>query len=255
MTEAEMADSGLTKTGLTKTGPAKPESSAILLEGVTRTYEGRGGAVHALRGIELAIAPGSLVALRGRSGSGKTTLLNIIGGIDQATEGRVRVLGTDVTSLGQTAAAEWRRTTLGFVFQSHGLVTSMTAFENVEVALRIAGIPRRERADRVNEHLAMVGLLDWSEHRPDELSGGQRQRVAIARATAADAQLVIADEPTGELDVETGSSVLSTLRTIVDTTGSTIVVATHDPALDDFADRVVHLSDGTIDSRSHEDTP
>lgn len=221
-------------------------SPAVVLEGVTRRYGSDAGAVLALRGVDCAIDTGEFVALRGRSGSGKTTLLNIVGAIDRPSDGHVEVLGTDLATLDEAGAGEWRRTNLGFVFQSHGLVASMTAFENVELALRIAGTKRRERKGRAMDHLELVGLADWASHRPDELSGGQRQRVAIARATATEARLVIADEPTGELDVETGADVLAILRSIVDSTGATLIVATHDPAVDGYADRAISLRDGAI---------
>lgn len=219
---------------------------AVVLDGVTRRYGTDASAVMALRGVDCTIDAGELVALRGRSGSGKTTLLNIIGAIDRPSDGRVEVLGTDLGTLDEHDAGEWRRRNLGFVFQSHGLVASMTAFENVELALRISGTKRKERTGRAMEHLDLVGLTDWASHRPDELSGGQRQRVAIARATATEARLVIADEPTGELDVETGADVLALLRSIVDSTGTTLIVATHDPAVDDYADRILALRDGAL---------
>lgn len=220
---------------------------AIVLEQVTRRYGDGESSVTALRGVDGSIEAGTFVALRGRSGSGKTTLLNIIGAIDRPTTGRVVVLGTDLGELNDRDAGEWRRNNLGFVFQSHGLVEAMTAFENVDLALRIAGTDKRRRVERAREHLALVGLADRADHRPDELSGGQRQRVAIARATATEARLVIADEPTGELDVETGGEVLATLRSIVDSTGTTLLVATHDPAVDEHADAVLSLRDGRLE--------
>jgi ABC-type lipoprotein export system ATPase subunit len=213
---------------------------------VTRVYHVDSREVPALRGVDLSIDPGQVVALRGRSGSGKTTLLNCIGGLDRPTSGEVWFEGRNVTRLPEREWVSLRRRRIGFVFQAHALLATYSAWENVDLMLRLAGTIRRERQQRTEEVLALVGLTKWREHRTFELSGGQQQRVAIARAIAPRPSLILADEPTGELDTATGQQILSLFRLIADRDGTTILIATHDLAVDAFADKVVHLEDGCI---------
>ncbi|HEY7432521.1 MAG TPA: ABC transporter ATP-binding protein [Streptosporangiaceae bacterium] len=213
---------------------------------VSRTFGHGETAVHALRGVSLTIGEGRLTAVCGRSGSGKTTLLNIIGGLDVSTGGTVRVAGRAVTSMTERERTVMRRDTVAFIFQSFGLIPMLSAAENVEIPLRITGMGRRERDDRVALMLAVVGLSDHTRQRPNELSGGQQQRVAIARALAASPKLLIADEPTGQLDSETGQQIMRLLRAVVRSEGVTALVATHDARLMNLADTVLNLEDGQI---------
>ena len=202
--------------------------------------------VHALGGVDLRIERGELVAIRGRSGSGKTTLLSLVGGLDRPTSGEVLVDGRSLGEMSQAELVELRRRKIGFIFQAFGLLSILSAAENVEVPLRLVATPTREREDRVAVLLELVGLGDRAKHRPHELSGGEQQRVAIARALANRPDVLLADEPTGQLDSGTGRSVMTLLRTIVRSEGLTAVIATHDPALIDLADRVIELRDGRI---------
>jgi len=218
----------------------------IHVQQVTRIYRVDSREVPALRGVDLAIGPGRMVALRGRSGSGKTTLLNCIGGLDRPTSGQVWFEGRDVARLPERARVALRRRRIGFVFQAHALLATYSAWENVDLMLRLAGVNRRERRRRTEEVLALMGLSKWREHRTFELSGGQQQRVAIARAIAPQPSLILADEPTGELDSATGQQILGLFRRIADRDGTTILIATHDLAVDAFADEVYHLEDGRI---------
>jgi putative ABC transport system ATP-binding protein len=225
-------------------------TAMVAVTGVTRTFGHGGQAVHALRGISLSAERGQLTALSGRSGSGKTTLLNIIGGLDAPTSGRVVVAGHDLTGLSERDRMLLRRGTIGFVFQSFGLIPMLSAAENVGVPLRIKGVSRREREERVRLMLAVVGLSEHALQRPGELSGGQQQRVAIARALAVSPQLLIADEPTGQLDSETGRQIMRLLRTVVQSEGITALVATHDSNLLELADSVLRLEDGHLTETS-----
>jgi ABC-type lipoprotein export system ATPase subunit len=213
---------------------------------VTRVYRVDSRQIPALRGVDLEIRPGKMVALRGRSGSGKTTLLNCIGGLDRPTSGQVWFEGRDVTRLPERAWVNLRRRRIGFVFQAHALLATYSAWENVDLMLRLAGVKRRERQRRTEEVLALMGLSKWREHRTFELSGGQQQRVAIARAIAPHPSLILADEPTGELDSATGQQILTLFRRIADRDGTTVLIATHDLAVDAFADEVYHLQDGRV---------
>jgi len=230
-------------------GNALEMQPIIRTQQVTRVYRVDSRQIHALRGVDLAIGPGKLVALRGRSGSGKTTLLNCIGGLDRPTSGAVWFEGRDVTSLPDRAWVNLRRRHIGFVFQAHALLATYSAWENVDLMLRLAGLKRRERQRRTQEVLALMGLTKWREHRTFELSGGQQQRVAIARAIAPRPSLILADEPTGELDSATGQQTLTLFRRIADRDGTTVLIATHDLAVDAFADEVYHLQDGHIVDR------
>ncbi len=219
---------------------------AILAQGVERAYPVGGGHVHALRGIELAIPPGRFIALMGRSGSGKTTLLNCLGGLDRPTAGRVAIHGRALLDLSEAELTAWRRSEVGFIFQSLGLLPTLSAYENVELMLRIARMARAERRARALACLEMVGLGKWSDHRPYEMSGGQQQRVAVARAIANRPRLILADEPTGELDSETTREVLSLFRAIIHAEGLTMLMATHDDLADEYVDEVLRLEDGRI---------
>jgi putative ABC transport system ATP-binding protein len=221
-------------------------TAIIELTDVTRTYGSGLSATAALRGVSLTVGEGQLVALRGRSGSGKTTLLNIVGGLDRPGSGTVRVDGKDVTAMSERDRVRLRRETVTYIFQSFGLLPVLSAAENVGVPLRISGAVPRAREERVAAMLTLVGLADHSRHRPGELSGGQQQRVAIARALATRPRLLLADEPTGQLDADSGKQIMRLLRSVVRSEGVTALVATHDPALMDIADTVLHLTDGTL---------
>ncbi|MBY8864206.1 MULTISPECIES: ABC transporter ATP-binding protein [Streptomyces] len=218
----------------------------VRVENVHKSYGQGAGAVHALRGVSFEVPRGELVALKGRSGSGKTTLLNIVGGLDEPDQGRVEVDGDDLSALGEDGLLALRRDRVGFVFQSFGLIPILTAAENVGVPLRMRRADPREREERVELLLSLVGLADHARQRPGELSGGQQQRVAIARALANDPPLLIADEPTGQLDAETGRAVMELLRAVVHSRRVTALVATHDQTLLGLADRVLELRDGEI---------
>jgi putative ABC transport system ATP-binding protein len=218
----------------------------VRVDGVSRTFGSGAHAVHAVREVSLRAARGELVAVRGRSGAGKTTLLNLIGGLDRPTAGRVTVAGREVASASEHDLLALRRDTIGFVFQSFGLIPILSAAENVGIPMRLAKLPAVERDERVGMLLELVGLGAHAAQRPYELSGGQQQRVAVARALANNPRLLIADEPTGQLDSETGRSIMELLRALVHTRGMTALIATHDAALLDLADRVLVLRDGRI---------
>ncbi|GHH37204.1 ABC transporter ATP-binding protein [Streptomyces candidus] len=238
-----MTESAQTTTG---TGTALQHSPMVCVEDLHRSFGTGAAAVHALRGVSFTVPRGELVALKGRSGSGKTTLLNLVGGLDKADGGSVVVDGTDMGSLGETGLLEMRRDRIGFVFQSFGLIPILSAAENVGVPLRLRKADPKEREERVALLLGLVGLADHATQRPGELSGGQQQRVAIARALANRPALLIADEPTGQLDAETGLAVMELLRAVVRSEGVTALVATHDAQLLGLADRVIELRDGRI---------
>ncbi|MFD4024208.1 ABC transporter ATP-binding protein [Streptomyces sp. NPDC058576] len=240
MTESTSGQSG---TALAE-DPARTVMVAV--EDLHRSYGSGAAAVHALRGVSFEIPRGELVALKGRSGSGKTTLLNLVGGLDAPDGGRITVDGTELGGLGEKGLLELRRDRVGFIFQSFGLIPILTAAENVGVPLRLRKADPAERDERVALLLSLVGLADHAEQRPGELSGGQQQRVAIARALANRPALLIADEPTGQLDAETGLAVMELLRAVVRSENVTALVATHDPQLLGLADRVLELSDGHI---------
>ena len=218
----------------------------VRTEKLRRVYHVGSREVPALRGVTLSLAPGIVVALRGRSGSGKTTLLNCIGGLDRPTSGQVWFQGQDIAQLPESKRIALRRQQIGFVFQSHALLMTYSARENVDLMLRLAGLGRRERRERAEEALALVGLEKWMDHRPFELSGGQQQRVTIARAIVTRPPLILADEPTGELDTVTGQQILQLFHRISETQGTTVLIATHDLAVDAFADEVYHLEDGRV---------
>lgn len=229
---------------------SSPESTTPLVrvEGVTRVYSLGQTEIHALRGLDLTIGRGELVAITGASGSGKTTLLNLIGGLDQPTSGHVYFNGRDIAGLPEEELIKLRRHEIGFVFQSFALLPTFSAFENVDLVLRLAGVRRRERRARALACLEAVGLADRAHHRPYELSGGQRQRVAIAKALANEPALILADEPTGELDSATGRQILQLLGGLVHHKGVTVIVATHDPTIRNFATMIYELQDGRVTS-------
>jgi putative ABC transport system ATP-binding protein len=226
--------------------PRHAPGAVVETTGLVRDYPSGDGVIHAVNGIDLTVTAGQLLAVRGRSGSGKTTLLNLLGGLDRPTAGRVVVDGIEISSLSEDRLVEIRRRTIAFVFQSFGLVPILTAAENVEVPLRLVRAEPAARDRRVEELLDLVGLHERARHRPHELSGGEQQRVAIARALANRPRLLLADEPTGQLDSETGHRIMLVLRSVVRAEGITAIVATHDPMMLDVADRVVELRDGHL---------
>ena len=221
-------------------------SPAILTEELTRTYRMGGQDIPALRGVNLVVPEGRYMSLKGRSGSGKTTLLNCIGGLDTPTSGVVRIFGEAIDQWTERKLTMWRRMTVGFVFQSFGLMPSLSAYENVELMLRMSGVRGRQRRAKAVECLELVGLTRWMHHRPFELSGGQQQRVAIARSLANSPRLILADEPTGELDTQTAREILGLFRTIVREQQVTVLMVTHDSLSDEYVDEILYLSDGAI---------
>ncbi|MEO8245551.1 MAG: ABC transporter ATP-binding protein [Chloroflexota bacterium] len=213
---------------------------------LVRDFPMGSGMVHALRAISLSIPRGQLVAVVGRSGSGKTTLLNLVGGLDRPTSGSVRLDGQELAHLPESALVQLRRRRVGFVFQAFGLLPILSAAENVEVPMRLLHTDPGERGARVRSLLELVGLGERAGHRPHELSGGEQQRVALARALANHPELLVADEPTGHLDSQTGRTIMRLIQSLVRNEGVTAIVATHDPVLMDLADRIIELSDGRI---------
>lgn len=226
----------------------------IDVQGVSRAFHTAGTTVHAVRDVSLEVARGEFLAIIGRSGSGKTTLLNLIAGLDKPDSGAVFVDGEDITKYGDREMTEFRRHTIGFVFQSFGLLPLLSAAENVELALRIAGAGLRDRGRRTDELLEQVGLTPRAGHRPYELSGGEQQRVAVARALANEPPLLIADEPTGELDSATGAQIFQLLRDVA-ASGVTVVTATHDPFVIEHVDRIVEMDDGALVSKPADEEP
>jgi putative ABC transport system ATP-binding protein len=228
--------------------PRGPERQLIRLRGVTRVYDlARGVPVHALRGIDLDVAEGELTALAGPSGCGKTTLLNIIGALDRATSGEVEVAGRDLTRLGKGHAADFRLGHVGFVFQAYNLVPVLTAFENAEFTLLLRGVAAAERRRIVEPLLARVGLVDLRDRRPHELSGGQQQRIAIVRALASSPNLILADEPTANLDSAAAEELLHLMRDLGRELGTTFLLSSHDEIVIHSVRRVVYLLDGRVD--------
>jgi putative ABC transport system ATP-binding protein len=227
---------------------AAPGEAALMVtaSGVSRTFGSGETAVPALRDVSFSVRKGQLVVVYGRSGSGKTTLLNIVGGLDAPTSGTIQVAGQDIGAMTEHDRRMMRRTTVAFIFQSFGLIPMLSAAENVGIPLRIAGAGRRAREERTRLLLSVVGLEEHAGKRPAELSGGQQQRVAVARALAGRPQLLIADEPTGQLDSETGRQIIRLLRTVIRAEGITALVASHDTELMDLADTVLRLEDGRL---------
>ena len=230
------------------------EGPTVDVQEVNRAFHTAGTTVHAVREVSFEVAHGEFLAIVGRSGSGKTTLLNLIAGLDKPDSGSVLVAGEDITRYNDRQMTEFRRHTIGFVFQSFGLLPLLSAAENVELALRIAGTGLRERSRRTDELLEQVGLGPRAGHRPYELSGGEQQRVAVARALANAPPLLIADEPTGELDSATGAQIFQLLRDVADS-GVTVITATHDPFVIDHVDRVIEMDDGAVTDTAHVEEP
>ena len=225
-----------------RTAPA-----AVDVDDVWRIFNpGSTQEVQALKGISFKIDGGQFVALRGRSGSGKTTLINCIGGLDRASRGTISVFGDDPIRMSDKQLARFRREKVGFIFQSFGLSSNYSAFENVELKLRIIGVSARERRQRTLDCLKLVGLEKWKDHRPEELSGGQQQRIAIARALVSQPKLILADEPTGDLDSGTAREILTLFRHIVSDEKITMFISTHDPMVAEFVDRTISLKDGKL---------
>ncbi len=224
----------------------------IKVENVTRAYKTGNIETLALRGVSLSIQSGEFTALVGPSGSGKTTLLQILGCLDQPTSGKVWINGKDVSRLNRNQRADLRRGSIGFIFQFFALIPTLTAYENVELPLLLNGMPSSERRQRVTELLEAVGMSERAHHRPDQLSGGEQQRVAVARALAPRPLLILADEPTANLDTENGKQVMEIMQRLNQETGVTFVFATHDPRLFGYARRTIALRDGKVAENSHE---
>ena len=218
----------------------------IRIDRLTKTYTRGGQPIPVLMDINLEVGRAEFVSLMGPSGSGKSTLLNLIAGIDQPTSGTISINGVDIATLDESALADWRAANVGFIFQFYNLMPVLTAFENVELPLLLTNLSRRERKYHVESTLEMVGLADRMDHYPNELSGGQQQRVAIARALVTDPTLIVADEPTGDLDRATGEEVLKLMDELHRDLGKTIVMVTHDPKAASRASRMIHLEKGVL---------
>jgi putative ABC transport system ATP-binding protein len=214
---------------------------------LTRVYGSGSTRVTALDGVDLSVSPGSMTVVTGRSGSGKTTLLNLLGGLDEPTSGTVRLDDVEISSMSEDERAEVRRHRIGFIFQAFGLLPMLTATENIEVPMRLARTEPGERRERARTLLELVGLGGRGGHRPQELSGGEQQRVAIARALANRPRLILADEPTGQLDSRTGADIVRIIAALIETEGIAALIATHDPAPLAYADQVLSLSDGQLE--------
>jgi putative ABC transport system ATP-binding protein len=226
---------------------AEPAAAPIVaIRGLSKYYVRGDQVIPVLVDIDLDVAAGEYVALMGPSGSGKSTLLNLIAGIDKPSSGEIRVAGVDIAALSESELALWRATHVGFIFQFYNLMPVLTAFGNVELPLQLTSLSRRERRERVETALALVGLSDRATHLPNELSGGQQQRVAIARALISDPTLIVADEPTGDLDRVTAEEILGLLEQLNTELGKTIIMVTHDPKAAEKAHRLVHLEKGVL---------
>ena len=221
-------------------------ANAIVTVDLMRVYKMGGVDIPALRGVNMSIPAGTFMALKGRSGSGKTTLLNCIGGLDRPSSGTVSIFGEELRDWSERKLTRWRRHNVGFVFQSFGLMPSLSAYENVELMLRMSGVRGRQRREHTVNCLEQVGLTKWMHHRPFEMSGGQQQRVAIARSLANSPSLILADEPTGELDSQTAREILGLFQTIVKEQNVTVLMVTHDSISDEFVEDYLYLRDGAI---------
>jgi putative ABC transport system ATP-binding protein len=220
--------------------------TVIRVEKLVKTYQLGKVSIPALRGISLDVAKGEFLVVMGPSGSGKTTLLNLIGAIDKPTSGRVFIDGKDVTTLGEGELTKLRRHKIGFIFQFYNLIAALTALENVELPLLTAGVSRRQTSERASGLLEMVGLAERVGHFPDELSGGEQQRVAIARALANKPSVILADEPTGDLDTKASKEVVQMLYDASKREDASVIVVTHDPLIAEKADRILEMRDGNI---------
>ena len=228
-------------------GPATPHPEPLVaIRELTKYYVRGDQVIPVLVGINLDVYEGDYVALMGPSGSGKSTLLNLVAGIDKPTSGEIRVAGVDIAELSETDLATWRSANVGFIFQFYNLMPVLTAFDNVELPLLLTQLSRRDRRERVETALTLVGLADRMDHYPNELSGGQQQRVAIARALIADPTIVVADEPTGDLDRSTAEEILALLDRLNREIGKTIIMVTHDPKAAAKAHRIVQLEKGVL---------
>jgi putative ABC transport system ATP-binding protein len=236
----------MTATARTPAEAAVDAGPVVEVTDLVREFNTGTTTIRAVDDISFRVESGELVAVRGRSGSGKTTLLSLIGALDRPSQGSVRVTGLPVSEMPERDLVAFRRRTIGFIFQAFGLLPILSAAENVEIPLRLVAAEPRARDARVSELLELVGLAGRANHRPYELSGGEQQRVAIARALANRPRLLLADEPTGQLDSHTGRDIMALIRSIIRTEGTTAIVATHDPALIDLADRVLELRDGKV---------
>ena len=216
------------------------------MDNVIKIYKSASLEVVALRGLSMKVARGEIVAIMGPSGSGKTTLLNMIGGLDSPNAGTVTVNGRSVMKLDEKELVAYRRRQVGFVFQFFNLIPTLSARENMELPLRFAGVPTRKRKERVDHLMELIGLTSREKHKPDELSGGEQQRIAIGVALANDPEIILADEPTGELDTETGEEVLDIFKTLKSEYGKTIIIVTHDKRITAIADRIFNIVDGVI---------
>ncbi len=223
-------------------------TTVIVTEDVTRVYEPDGIPINALNGIDLTIKSGEFTALVGPSGSGKTTFLNIISGLDSPTEGKVLLAGKVLSEMSGNELSDFRRDNIGFIFQAYNLIPVLTVEENVEYIMLLAGVPKSERHDRVTAMLEAVGLKDVEDRLPTQLSGGQQQRVAIARAMVSEPTIILADEPTANLDSRTGSDLLEMMRQLNLETGMTFIFSTHDQMVMESARRLITLRDGKVDS-------
>lgn len=219
---------------------------SVKIENVEKIYKLGEISVPALKSINMELEKGEFVAVMGPSGSGKTTLLNLIGVLDKPTKGKICIDGKDLTQLKEKELTNLRRGTIGYIFQFYNLIPVLSAFENVELPMLIAGTPSKERQERALQLLKTVGLAERADHRPDELSGGEQQRVAIARALVNKPSIVLADEPTGDLDTKTGKEVMHTLLNLSKTEGATVIVVTHDPIVASLASRIFEMRDGKI---------
>lgn len=220
------------------------ERPLIECSGLTHAYRRGGQSLVVLDGLDLDVGRGDFVALMGPSGSGKSTLLNLLGGLDRPTSGSIRIHGVEISTLPASTLAAWRARTVGFVFQFYNLLPMLTALGNVELPLLLTGLGRRQRRQNARTALELVGLVDRAGHKPGELSGGQQQRVAIARAIVADPELLVCDEPTGDLDRQSADEVLTLLEVLNGELGKTIVMVTHDPKAAQRAGRVLHMDKG-----------
>jgi len=228
----------------------------LKMERITKEYKLGKTLVRALRGLDMEIDGGEIVAIMGPSGSGKSTLMHILGALDTPTDGKATIDGADLAQLRESQLVTLRGKKVGFVFQTFNLIQTLSALQNVELPMIFQGLSRSERTRRAKDLLTRVGLADRIRHKPNELSGGERQRVAVARALANDPEIILADEPTGNLDTESGSAILDLLRQLSVDEGKTVILVTHDPEAAEIADRVITLRDGCVSSGTdHKDSP